>query len=102
MSVADAERSGVGDQTPELKTGGGREVGYEGETEGRPHRLPLADPSFVDPEAGFVYVRADRVMAVAEGEGAIPFDVAGVKRGHYGEECSLVATRPRYGLRTRR
>jgi hypothetical protein len=46
---------------------------------------------FVDPEAEFLYVTADQVLAVAEREGAIPFDVPGVELGHHGQECSFDA-----------
>ncbi|MBI4491209.1 MAG: chromate resistance protein [Chloroflexi bacterium] len=46
---------------------------------------------FVDPEAEILYVPAEQVMAVAEREGAIPFDVPGVELGHHGPECSFDA-----------
>lgn len=53
---------------------------------------------FVDPEAEFLYVPADQVTAVAEREGAIPFDVAGVELGHHGDQCSFDAILERYQL----
>lgn len=53
---------------------------------------------FVDPAAAFLYVPADQVMAVAEREGAIPFDVPGVELGHHGDLCSFDAVIRRYGL----
>src|ERR1043166_8266716 len=43
---------------------------------------------FVDPKAEFLFVPADQVMAVAEREGATPFDVKGVELGHHGKERS--------------
>ena len=53
---------------------------------------------FVDPDAEFLYVPADQVMAVAEREGAIPFDVPGVELGHRGPECSFDAVIAKYRL----
>ena len=37
-------------------------------------------------------------MAVADGEGAIPFDVTGVEFGHHGQECSFDAFVKKYQL----
>jgi hypothetical protein len=53
---------------------------------------------FIDPEAEFLYVPADQVLAVAEREGAIPFDVPNVELGHHGAECSFDAILRKYGL----
>ena len=53
---------------------------------------------FVDPEAEFLYVAADQVQAVAEREGATPFDVPGAELGHHGDECSFDAIVRRYDL----
>ena len=53
---------------------------------------------FVDPDAAFLCVPADQVMAVAEREGAIPFDVPGVELGHRGPECSFDAVITKYRL----
>ena len=53
---------------------------------------------FVDPEAEFLYVPADQVMAVAEQEAAIPYDVPGVELGHHGDECSFDAIIHKYNL----
>jgi hypothetical protein len=53
---------------------------------------------FVDPAAEFLYVPAHEVMAVAEREGAIPYDVPGVELGHHGPECTFDAIIMRYGL----
>lgn len=44
---------------------------------------------FVDPEAEFIYVPADQVMAEAERLGAIPYDVADVELGHVDGRCSF-------------
>ncbi|HYU17470.1 MAG TPA: chromate resistance protein ChrB domain-containing protein [Chloroflexota bacterium] len=53
---------------------------------------------FVDPVAEILYAPADQVLAVAEREGAIPFDVPGVELGHHGSECSFDAIIKKYGL----
>ena len=55
---------------------------------------------FVDPKAEFLFVPADQVMAVAEREGATPFDVQGVELGHHGKECSFDAIVKKHGLST--
>ncbi len=46
---------------------------------------------FVDPNAEFLFVPADRVMAMAKSEQAIPYDVPNVELGHHGKECSFEA-----------
>lgn len=46
---------------------------------------------FVDEDAEFLFVEPDEVLAVAEREDAIPFDVPGVELGHHGAECSFDA-----------
>ena len=53
---------------------------------------------FVDPEAEFLFVPADQVMAIAERSGAIPYDVKGVELGHHGLECSFEAIVKKHGL----
>lgn len=53
---------------------------------------------FVDSQAEFLFVPAAEVMAVAEREGAIPYDVAGVELGHHGQECSFEAILKKYNL----
>src|SRR6266702_2149776 len=53
---------------------------------------------FVDAEAEFLYVPGDQVKAVAEREGATPYDIPGAELGHHGEECSFDAIINRYGL----
>jgi hypothetical protein len=53
---------------------------------------------FVDPEAEFVYVPADRVMDFANKEDAVPFDVPNVELGHHGPECSFDAIIRKYNL----
>ena len=46
---------------------------------------------FIDKSPTFLFVPADQVMAVAEREGAIPYDVPGVELGHVGDRCSFDA-----------
>ena len=53
---------------------------------------------FVDPEAQFLYVPDQEVLAVVEREGAIPYDVAGVELGHVDGRCSFESIMLRYGV----
>jgi hypothetical protein len=53
---------------------------------------------FIDPEAAFLYVPADQVVAVAERDGAIPYDVPGVELGHVDGRCSFESIMLKYGL----
>jgi len=53
---------------------------------------------FIDREATFLFVPADRVREVAEREGAIPYDVPGVELGHHGDRCSFDAFLEKYRL----
>ena len=53
--------------------------------------------SFVDPDATLLYVPTDQVLAVAEQENAIPFDIPGVEMGHHGDECAFDAILKAYG-----
>lgn len=53
---------------------------------------------FVDPEAEFLFVAADQVLATAAREGATPFDVPGVELGHHDGRCSFEAIASRYGI----
>ena len=55
---------------------------------------------FVDPEAEFLFVPKDRVLTVAEQQGATPYDVDGAELGHWGEECSFDAIIRKYDLGT--
>lgn len=44
---------------------------------------------FVDPQAEFIYVPADQVIAEAERQDAIPYDVKDVELGHVDGRCSF-------------
>lgn len=54
---------------------------------------------FVDPEAQFIFVPAERVDEVAAQEGAIPFDVPGAELGHHSGRCSFEAIIEKHQLR---
>ena len=56
---------------------------------------------FVDPDAEFIFVPADRVVEEAERLGAIPFDVEGAELGHRDGRCSFEAIPEKYGLAAR-
>ncbi len=53
---------------------------------------------FVDKEAEFLFVPAEKVRAEAERLGAIPYDVPGAELGHHGKECSFDAIVKKYNL----
>jgi hypothetical protein len=52
---------------------------------------PWLIKKFVDPEAEFLFVPADKVMEIAKREQATPYDVPNVEFGHHGKECSFEA-----------
>ena len=60
---------------------------------------------FVDRDAEFLFIPADKVAAVAREKGAIPFDAAGAELTHYKEEgrdyVSFDAIIRKYGLHDR-
>ena len=53
---------------------------------------------FIDPQAEFLFVPAEKVMEIARQENAIPFDVKDVELGHHGKECSFETIVKKYGL----
>lgn len=53
---------------------------------------------FVDSEPQFLYVPARDVLAVAQREGAVPYDIPGVEMSHVGDLCSFDAFLAKYGL----
>ncbi len=59
---------------------------------------PWLIKKFIDPDAEFLSVPAAQVMAVAERENAIPYDVKDVELGHHGKECSFDAVVKKYNL----
>ena len=59
---------------------------------------PWLIKNFVDKEAEFLFVPAEKVMEVAQREGAVPFDAQGVELGHHGDEVSFDAIIKKYNL----
>ena len=53
---------------------------------------------FIDPEAEFLFVPAEKVLEVARNVGAIPFDVPGVELGHHDGRVSFDAFIEKYKL----
>jgi len=53
---------------------------------------------FVDPKAEFLFVPSEKVLEVAERQGAIPFDAPGVELGHHEGKCSFEAIVEKYGI----
>jgi hypothetical protein len=52
---------------------------------------PWLIKKFVDKDAEFIFVPADKVIEEANRLDAIPFDVKNVELGHHGKECSFEA-----------
>src|SRR5262245_40759177 len=59
---------------------------------------PWLISKFVDREAEFIFVPADKVMDEAKRLDAIPYDVKDVELGHHGKECSFEAILKKYKL----
>jgi len=59
---------------------------------------PWLIKKFIDPEAEFLFVPPDQVLAVAERKGATPFDIPGVELGHHDGKCSFEAIVSKYGI----
>ncbi|HEY3064753.1 MAG TPA: chromate resistance protein ChrB domain-containing protein [Methylomirabilota bacterium] len=53
---------------------------------------------FIDPSPVFLFVPASEVVAAAQREGAIPYDIPNVELGHHGRRCSFDAFIDRYEL----
>ena len=53
---------------------------------------------FVDKDAEFIFVPADKLNDEANRLGAIPYDAQGVELGHHGHECSFEAILKKYNL----
>ena len=53
---------------------------------------------FIDPQAEFLYVPANQVLAQAAATGATPYDIPGVEMSHVGELCSFDAFIAKYRL----
>jgi hypothetical protein len=59
---------------------------------------PWLIKKFVDKDAEFFLVPADRAMNEAKRLGATPFDIKDVELGHHGKECSFEAILKKYNL----
>lgn len=54
---------------------------------------------FIDSNAELLFVHKDKVLTVAEQEGALPYDIAGnIELTHHGDECSFDAFIHKYAL----
>jgi len=60
---------------------------------------PWLIKKFVDSQAEFIFVPADKVQSEAQRLGATPFDVSGAELGHHGKECSFEAILKKYDLK---
>jgi hypothetical protein len=60
---------------------------------------PWLIKKFVDPTPEFLYVATEQVMAVAEREGATPYDVKDVELGHVDGRCSFESIIVKYNLK---
>jgi|SRR5262245_52591135 len=59
---------------------------------------PWLIKKFVDEDAEFLFAERDKVLEIAQREGAIPFDLAGVELGHHEGKCSFEAIVSKYHL----
>jgi hypothetical protein len=60
---------------------------------------PWLIKKFIDQNAEFIFVSADKVMEMAEKEKAIPFDVLDVELGHHEGKCSFEAIIAKYRIK---
>jgi hypothetical protein len=75
-------------------------LGHPRASQGRPHRLPVADPALRGPFGGVPVRRRGTGAGRAERFGATPFDVEGVRWSHRGEACTFDTMLEEFGLRT--
>ena len=59
---------------------------------------PWLIKKFIDPEAEFIFVPAERVAANARELGATPFDIEGCELGHHGEDVSFNSILKKHNL----
>jgi hypothetical protein len=59
---------------------------------------PWLIKKFVDKDAEFLFVPAEKVQSEAARLGAIPYDVPNAELGHHGKECSFDAIVKKHGL----
>lgn len=59
---------------------------------------PWLIKKFIDADAEFMFVPADKVLSIAGEQRAIPYDIPGVKYGHHEGRCSFEALVTDYKL----
>ena len=59
---------------------------------------PWLITKFIDPQAEFIFVPADKVTEEAGRLGATPYDIKDAEIGHHGKECSFDALIKKYHL----
>ncbi len=59
---------------------------------------PWLITKFIDPQAEFIFVPADKVTEEASRLGATPYDIKDAEIGHHGKECSFDALIKKYQL----
>lgn len=59
---------------------------------------PWLIKKFIDPQAEFIFVPADKVIGTAEREKAIPLDSPGVELGHHEGRCSFEVIVEKYKI----
>lgn len=59
---------------------------------------PWLIKKFIDPQAEFLFAAREKVLEVAEQEGATPFDIPGVELGHHNGRCSFEALVVKYEI----
>lgn len=60
---------------------------------------PWLIKKFVDKQAEFIFVPAEKIQEVVKKESAIPFDAPNVELGHHGEKCSFDAVIAKYKIK---
>lgn len=53
---------------------------------------------FVDPNAEFIFVPAEKIDEVVKKENAVPYDAPDVELGHHGEKCSFDSIVEKYKI----
>ncbi len=59
---------------------------------------PWLIKKFIDPDAEFLFIPADKVLPIAEEQKAIAYDIPGVKYAHHDGRCSFEALITGYKL----
>lgn len=59
---------------------------------------PWLIKNFVDPEAEFLFVPKDQVLALSKELAAVPYDIPGAEYSHYEDECTFDFILKKHGL----